>query len=769
MPKAPRKESHLALSPQLIAGILAASIGIAYLLLPDERTLIERLMRDGSYDKALKLSLETRPAKRQRNQRFFTYVDLRCKRMVITNPTVLDRFRLLDQNLRAYQQFGFAPEFFPEIIELSTLLATEEGLHAKLKPFTDKMPRDSKLDLTERLVPLYLANSKPASAAHTYMDYWFHHEHGEERVLEMVKLWRYSQNPTNALRAVDAWLPRQKGLDRPTQRRFDRLRIDLLREQSRAEDAFVATKAFYGGSTLEEQSELFELLTSTALESGHAKEILPEMVERARRFPNDARLWRSILDLSTAEGQLKIAIDACIALRRLDPKDAQVIMRQGQIYEWQDMAKEAFETYLDALKLAVPESVDRLLELNEGLYRDAELADAIDAQPEIARGREISLQVARLMANAGKFTAAKRNFEYAIAFSKGKTEPVLEYGSLLNALFDYEEAMKVFDKAVRANPANLALKAELAENHMRLGNNDKALAVYEEILPHTSDGEILDKIIVLAESAARIDLVRTAIRRKVKVASGVVAEDYMRLDYFDNLVDAIDLAAATVKEGVARFPTHEPLRIQAGYTLTTAKQYKEALAILKDAKTLKTNPGLVQLYLSLLILSQDFKEARAFLNTSVAPEFLALSPIIELRAQVDEAENKLSNAASLLVELRRRDQANVVYSMNHARLLSSTGKIKEAIEIITPHLNSRDPEVLKLAAQVFAAAGEHRKAEMFQRAYLATLPKELPQAWGFLGDIYLSRGSKIEAKRAYKRGLQELIQNTRDRKEAAKP
>ncbi len=765
MAKTSQNEPILALSPRLIFGILAVSGLIAFLLLPNERTLIERLMRDGSYEKALKLSLDTSQAKRARSARFFTYVDLRCQRMILKTPSAPEQFRLLDRTLHAYSQFQFAEEFFPEILSLASNLAPESGLQPKLKPFVDRMPRESKRVLTETLVPLYLAHDQTLAAAHTYTDYWRIRPHGEKEVLEMVKLWRFSENPSNALDAVDAWLPRAKNLERETRRAFDRLRIDLLREQNSAEDAFLATKALYAQSTTEEQSGLFELLTETAIGSGNAKKVLPEMIDRAKLHPNDARLWRSILDLSAAEGELKIAIEACKQLRRLDPKDSKIIMSQAQFYEWQDNASDAFDAYMDALKFREPGAVDRLLKLNEGLYRDAELADAIEAQPGITRGRAIALPVARLLARANKFESAKRNFEFVVEQSKGKVEPVLEYGSLLSALFDYDEALKLFDNAVRANPENESLKQQLAETHMRLENPEEAIRIYEELVPSTTDEEMLNKLLVLAESSGKIDTARATIRRKLKIGKNVAPEDYLRLDYFDTLVGAIDKAAETVKEGVARFPQDEMLRLQAGYTLSTAKQYNEALAILKEHKSLKTNPAIVQIYLSLLILGQNFKEARTFISGGIAPEHLAIPAIVELRAQVEEAENKLLNAIDLLVQLRQSDRENVVYALNHARLLSVVGKNKEALEILTPHLNSRQPEVLQLASQVFSAAGEHRKAEMFQRAYLATEPKELPQAWGFLGDIYLSIGSKIDAKRAYKRGLQELIIEVRERKE----
>ncbi len=758
-------ESRLALSPRLILGLLLGSALVTFLLLPNERTLIERHMRDGSFDKALKLSQDVRPAKRDRSPVFFKHAELRCRRGMLSGQNLPEQLKLLEQNLAAYSQFQFADEFFVEILTLSSNLASEPGLQPMLKPVVDRMPSQSKRILTETLVPLFLAHGQTLAAAKWYSDYWRTRPHGEQEVLEMVKLWRFSENPANALQAVDSWLPGATNLTHQTRRHFDDLRIELLREQNLAEDAFRATKKLYTRSSSQERDELFPLLTETALGSGNAEKVLPEMMERAKRRPDDSELWRAILDLSVAGGDLKVAVDACTELRRLHPQDSLIILKQAQLHEWRENETAAFDAYRDALKLGEHKSLHRLLALNEGLYRDAELADLLEAYPEIARGKVVALQVARLLARANKFESAKTNYTYVVEQSPGKLEPVLEYGSFLSALFDYEEALALFETASRMDPGNETLKRRVAETHVMLARPDNAIRVYEELIPTTADDELLNQIVVLAESAGKLDTVRSAIRRKLSIGKKITPADYLRLDYFETLAGSVGLAAEAVLEGVARFPEDESLRLQAGYTLSAAKRYKDATEVLKDHKSIKTNPAILQLYLSLLILGQRYGEASLFVSEGIAPEHLGMPGILELRAQIEEVEKRLPNAIALMAQLREKDAENIVYAMNHARLLSLAGRVKEAIENITPHLNTRRAEILKLAAQVFSAGGEHRKAELFQRAYLATDPEELPQARGFLGDIYLSRGSKIEAKRAYTRGLQELLDGIRAKKQ----
>jgi predicted negative regulator of RcsB-dependent stress response len=60
-------------------------------------------------------------------------------------------------------------------------------------------------------------------------------------------------------------------------------------------------------------------------------------------------------------------------------------------------------------------------------------------------------------------------------------------------------------------------------------------------------------------------------------------------------------------------------------------------------------------------------------------------------------------------------------------------------------------------AQVLATSGYYKEAEKWQQRYVATRPSDLPQAYGFLGDVRLSRGDRVNARRAYQKGLDSMM------------
>ena len=89
-----------------------------------------------------------------------------------------------------------------------------------------------------------------------------------------------------------------------------------------------------------------------------------------------------------------------------------------------------------------------------------------------------------------------------------------------------------------------------------------------------------------------------------------------------------------------------------------------------------------------------------------------------------------------------------------------TGKKKEAGQLLSRIIHPQKPETLKFAAEVYSDAGKYKLAEKYQDLYLKTSPAQVPQAYGFLGDIRLSRGDKVNARRAYQKGLDALLDQT---------
>jgi tetratricopeptide (TPR) repeat protein len=197
--------------------------------------------------------------------------------------------------------------------------------------------------------------------------------------------------------------------------------------------------------------------------------------------------------------------------------------------------------------------------------------------------------------------------------------------------------------------------------------------------------------------------------------------------------------------------------LQTAYALAAENQLPDAVKVLAEHPDLRKSPEVIQFYLMLLVQGQQIKEAKAFLGSGIAPELLETPALLGLRAQVAEADDRLDEASGIFARLHQAEPKNTEYGLNHARLLAARGKTAEAKQVLALYEDDPNPEILKLFAMVYNAAGDYPTAEKYQRRYLATRPKEMPQSWGFLGDILLSRGDKLNARRAYQRGLNEML------------
>jgi tetratricopeptide (TPR) repeat protein len=253
------------------------------------------------------------------------------------------------------------------------------------------------------------------------------------------------------------------------------------------------------------------------------------------------------------------------------------------------------------------------------------------------------------------------------------------------------------------------------------------------------------------------DKIVAGLQQKLAHSTNVTAQVYRQLAYYQNAIGLPLQARDAFKKGLERFPEDKMLRLQAAHYYADAGDYPHATEILRSHPELKTNPQIAQFHLSLLLLSQRYPEAEHFIRSDISPELSASPSMLEAQATICEAGNRLDEAAAIYARLMALDRGNARYLANCARLLGSLGQSKKALAMIQPHLKDAPPEICHLLAQVFSASGDFKSAEVYERRYLASHPANQPEAWGFLGDILLSKGQKTQARRAYRTGLSVLL------------
>src|SRR5688572_6438455 len=107
------KKSTYPISWPVLAGLIGGCLVLAYFFLPSDRLLLERQIRDGFTESALKTLRQLPAGERQKDPAYFTLTELRLLRKSLKSNEEADRQFLVA--CQAFEKFGFREEFAEEI------------------------------------------------------------------------------------------------------------------------------------------------------------------------------------------------------------------------------------------------------------------------------------------------------------------------------------------------------------------------------------------------------------------------------------------------------------------------------------------------------------------------------------------------------------------------------------------------------------------------------------------------------------------------------
>lgn len=746
-------------SLKLLTGLILVSIAAAYYLLPTHRKLLDRQLQDGETKKALS-TLRGMPAhEREKDVAYYALLELRLVRELLDPADSQAVIRQLLEASHGYEQFDFRDEFLKELLPLILFSRDIERIHKFLSPALSRMPPSGRQQIFLYLANAALAANKPTLAPTLYVEFWEDSPPEIETTIEMARLWRSAGKPDRALETIEEFIRRKVTNTLELSYTLAKLRIDLLRETGQPGKAFEALRNLMPLVDEDRAAELFDPMVKTSLESSRAKEALPLVKARAEESQDDSKLWKLLGDLSVSAGDLELGIYAFEKLAQLEREAPEHLLKVGQLCEWTDQPGRAFDSYLAALKINDTSGIERLAALSQGLYRDAELALALEELGDLVDPKDYPLQFARLYGRVGDFEAAEQLYTELLEAPDASVDLLVEYGTFLHALSEYAPAYEAFKKAAALTPDDPEILRPLAEIQFRLGNYSQSTKDYQNLLQTTDAADVFEKYLNLAESQGDLDGIVQGLRTKIARDVNVTPYDFERLAVFLNIQGNRTAYLDTLEEVLVRYPEEKNLRETAAYAYSDGGEYAEAVRLLQKHPDLKTNSRLVRFYLSILVSLKEFQKAQDFLASGLDETLLDLLSVLEVRAYVYEASGNVQESARLYGRLYEKDPKSARYALNYGRLLSSIGRTKEAKALIEPFLADATPDVLRLAAQLYSAVGDYKTAEIYQRRFLRSPPQpsEMPQAWGFLGDLLSVRGDKRTAKQAYRKGLDEMV------------
>lgn len=737
---------------QLAALLALCATGI-YFLLPDDPKLLENLIRDGQTREARRLLERIPPETRARDADRIRLLELKLARKELPprDPAALQDFLRLA--VSTWRDSRHSDSAFFELAAVLPQLLDPAAAWQLIAPELAAAPAKQRALLGEQLPRLALAQGQPAVAAEAFAATHPAPSRTPAQSLELARLWQLAGRPADALAALP---------DTPDPVIAER-RLALFRELNRNREALALLRQRIEASTTPPDAALVTQAADIALAAGAPAEAVPVFERYLGAHPDDLPALRRLRALLVASGEPARAIALAERAAALSQRHVDDLLELARIYEWSARANSAFDIWLELALRDHPGALDRLLALNPGLFRDADLARALQhalsaRAPGSPSGHPHLLALARLQVELGHYGRARETFERYLA---AQPDPAVmrEVARVHRENFEFAPAETWLRRAAAAQPGDIPLQRELAELLVFQGRHTDALALYGALVERSDDEDIIGPFTRLAEALGRFDEFARGMARRVATSRAPSERDFILLAYAHELAANPGGRRAAIDDGLRRHPASDDLRLQFAYLLAAEQNHKLALQTLSAHTRLRQDFGALTLYLDLLRLTNDTAAERRFLAEPLPPAALADEGVLERLARSYEAQRDYAAAGRIWRDLLARRPEDVARAAELARFLLTHGKAAEARALLAPFLRDPTPPVLKLAAEIAEAAGDHRNAEKYQLAYLAALKTAPATDWGALGDIRLSRGDRTGAKRAYAEALRRLHAN----------
>lgn len=732
---------------QLALLLVVCAAGVYYLL-PDDPAHLENLVRDGKAREARRLLERIPAAERARDPLRFHLLEVRLGRLELPAPdenpapraAALDA--LAQRAATSWRDSRFAAVLHQELLETLALITRADSPWRILAPILRHAPEDQRLPLVSRLTQVALAQGDPALAAEIFAAGSETSSRSETDALELARLWQMAGRPEEALAALGEHrsanvVPR---------------RIALLRSLNRNREALDLLRAHPG---LAEPAASRNQVVEIALAAGAPGEAVPALRERLAANPDDLDTLRSLRAVLVGAGQPAEAIASARRAVELAGRKTDDLLELARILEWSGRPRDAFDVWAELADADHPGALERLMALNPGLFRDADLASTLRRALERRPRDDLQLALARLEIELGNYDSARTTLE---SYLSRHPEPavMLELVQVLRENFEFPAAEKWLRLALASKPSDIRLRRELADLLIYQRRHADALAIFADLLPQSDAEEIIGPFIRLSESLGRFDDFGRGLQRRVAASSAPSERDFILLAYaFELAAEPADRRAA-IEEGLRRHPGSNDLRLQLAYLLSAEQNHRGALQVLERHTRLREEVAPLSLYLDLLRLTNDLAGERRFFAAPLAPDVADEEPIVERIARAHEGARNFPEAERLWRELLRRNPGSATRVAELARVLLLQRRTTEARQLLAPLLADPTPPVLRLAAEISEASGDHRAGEMYRTAYLAAVRNAPAVDWGALGDVRLTRGDRAGARRAYAEALRRM-------------
>lgn len=744
-----KKQSRSVLPWQAILVVLLVLVGGVFFLLPDRRELVDRYLDAGDPEKAL-AELERNPGD---DPLAAALARLEAKRMIAeTRKKPVYWEEAFRTGIEDFVSLGGPEILAAELAEMVPRVPDPKGVS---EVFAEDLRSLDSSDL--RSIQVLLANEllgrgEAAEAAELYRELLPDRGFEREDLEQLLALRRSANQPEEALADLLHYrelLPE----DGETELFLAVEKARLLRSMDRVAEAFdLLFQLWQENPGVIESADFYREIRALSIAADRQKDVVPIVQARTALLPEDAAVFQDSLDLTLALASVEEAALLLEERRKQNTLTAEQERLLAQIREWTGEPGAAFDEYKRLALSGDSEAVQRLFELNEGLFRHLELADILENAPAAAI-QEHLLQKARLQARIGEYEKAGLSYGLYLRNNPDRASVWAELADVALTIHNFPLALDAYRKALALDaPEEKRIRwfKDYAWILSLEGEYGEALAAYEEIFDQYGEEDVLPSIVSLASILGNRDLYRSTLKTIVTLNEGVSAYE-----------DGVEKLLRQKEFGAERrwSDTLNEFRRSYAQILADDGMTDEAVDVIQQHRDLFDDPEVFEFYLSGLADAGRFEEGSRVLESSQFEGRLLRSPdVLRTAVWILEASGRLDRALVLAEDLVERFPGDPSAGLTYARLLAASGDTVQAAKLLDEYMESNPtPEVLLLASDTASEAGLYSDAEDYLLRYIAAKERPDSSDYSRLGDLRLAAGDPSGARESYRKALQALV------------
>lgn len=430
------------------------------------------------------------------------------------------------------------------------------------------------------------------------------------------------------------------------------------------------------------------------------------------------------------------------------PDSAQALVGLAGAYAVQNNDREAIPLYRKALELSAGNPLIKK-QLAVSLVNVGEFAEARELLEELERvdprDDSVKILLGRVHLGEVRYREAIDTFKTLLANDPGNLEAEYYLGTSHELSGDMSEAAGIFEGLTRKakngseeQKANLPVfQQHLASAYQQMGDNAKAIAVYEDMLKGQADPD--PRVMFFYVNALRVDR---------------------------QLEKALELG----KRQLAKNPGDTASVIVYARTLADTGKIKEAAELLRPLLSSEPANTDIPVNLSQIYLQgQKYAEAEEVLNKAVVADADRQRLQIQLAAVYDKMK-AYDKAEAVLAQILKKDPKEALALNFLGYMLADRGvRLEEAVRYIQDAL-AREPHngaYLDSLGWAYFKMNELDKAEDNLLKAIERIKND-PVIYDHLGDLYQKKGDLLKAQDFWQKSLrygieEEEIKKVRDK------